>query len=306
MKYIQVYENFINEAVAPRKLVLYHGVKNHADAASIMKNGFDLTKIRPNWTNDYAISTLTTPKSVERFFGRNITILRIEFEGNVGSPSDAHVSAKNAQDYTKQMVENGIDAVMLDGTGAKQVFIYNLDKIKKITIFSKEKVNESWEPKFDRQTIFDAIPWEDNNRDLYPGYSDERDINTASDDYWFETKEKAEEYADDLIDLYDSLPNPIPVYRAIQAKDETDIDLEYPGESWSHDRDSAYEFGRHNGSNFMLTATIEKEFVNWTGTIKAHVLFSGNFSNEDENEIVVDDQDQLKNIKIEPFKRKAA
>lgn len=163
---------------------------------------------------------------------------------------------------------------------------------------------ESWKPNFDAKTIFDAIPWYDANRDLYPGYSDEADVNKASDEYWFDSKEKAEQYAAELIDLFDSLPDPIPLYRAIKAKDEKDIDLEYPGESWSHSRESAYEFGTHNGSNFMLTAKVNKEDVNWAGTIKAYVLFSGSYSSEDENEIVVDDQENLMDVKIEKFKRK--
>jgi hypothetical protein len=90
---------------------------------------------------------------------------------------------------------------------------------------------ESWKPKFDVKTIFDAIPWYDANRDLYPGYSEEEDTNKASDEYWFDTKEKTEQYAADLIDLFDSLPDPVPVYRAIKAKSEADINLEMPGES---------------------------------------------------------------------------
>lgn len=168
----------------------------------------------------------------------------------------------------------------------------------------KYELFESWRPKFDKATIFDAIPWYDNNRDLYPGYSKDEDTNKASDEYWFDTKEIAEQYAAELIDIFDSLPDPIPLYRAIKAKSEADIDIEFPGESWSYDRDSAYEFGMHNGSNFMLTAKVNKKDVNWAGTIKAYVLFSGGMTNEDENEIVVDDQDKLIDIKIKPLKRK--
>jgi hypothetical protein len=76
---------------------------------------------------------MTTPKSVARFFGRNITILRIEFEGNVGTPGDARSYASTPQQYTRDVVDSGIDAVMLDGEGAKRVFIYNTKAIKKIT-----------------------------------------------------------------------------------------------------------------------------------------------------------------------------
>lgn len=159
------------------------------------------------------------------------------------------------------------------------------------------KIYESWTPKFNRQTIFDAIEWRDNNRDLYPGYSDEEQDFT--DEYYFETKEAAEQYADELIDLFDSLPDPIPVYRAIKAKSREDIDMEYLGESWSFDRASAISFGSRNGSNFLLSAEVSKEDVNWAGTIKVYTQFSGSFTDEDENEIVIDDQEAIKNIKIE-------
>lgn len=133
MKHIKIYEEFMNEAVQQRKLVLYHGVRDKANVDSILKNGFDLTKIKTNWTNDYAVSTMTTPKSVSRFFGRDITILRIEFEGKVGSPSDAHSYASTPQQYTRDIIDSGIDAIMLDGEGARQVFIYNTKAIKRIT-----------------------------------------------------------------------------------------------------------------------------------------------------------------------------
>lgn len=132
----------VNEAVERRKMVLYHGVRSDESVASILKSGFDLTKIRPNWNNDYAVSTLTSPKAVEKFFGRSVTILRLEFYGNVGTVGDVSVYAKTPQDYTKQVVESGIDAVVLNGTGAKQVFVYNPKAISRITVFSKA-TNES-------------------------------------------------------------------------------------------------------------------------------------------------------------------
>lgn len=159
------------------------------------------------------------------------------------------------------------------------------------------KLFEAWEPKFSYEDVFAAIEWEDSFVDLYPGYSGK----DADGEFYFDSKESAESHADSIIQQLDALPNPIPVYRAIKAKSEKDIDFEYPGESWSHDKESAYNFGRRNGSNFMLTAEINKEDVNWAGTIKAYELFSGNQTDDDENEIVIDDQDKLLNIKAVPM-----
>lgn len=167
--------------------------------------------------------------------------------------------------------------------------------MKHIKLF--ENFNESWSPKFDRETIFDAVEWQGNYSDLYPGYSDEPADFT--DETYYDSKEEAEQVADGIIDIFDSLPNPIPIYRAIHAKDRNDIDTDELGESWSYERDSAINFGSHNGSNFLLSGEVAKEDVNWAGSIKAYVLFSGGYSDEDENEIVVDDSSAVKNLKIE-------
>jgi hypothetical protein len=173
-----------------------------------------------------------------------------------------------------------------------------------INEFRKYILNESWVPHFDRQTIYDAIEWHDNNRDLYPGYSPETDINEYSDEYYFDTREKAEYYADSLISMLDGLPDPIPLFRAVEADSAEDVDLESPGESWSCERSSAYHFGLHNGSNFMITGKIRKEYVNWHGTIKAYVLFSNGGDVDDENEIVVDMQQELFDLRVGPMTKK--
>ncbi len=157
---------------------------------------------------------------------------------------------------------------------------------------------ESWTPKFTRETVWYSIEWSDNYKDLSPGYSDPSDLNQYEEEYYFDSKENAEQHADLIIDMFDSLPDPIPVYRAISAKDRKDIDLEWPGESWSFDKNSATEFGSHNGSNFLLSAKVKKEDVNWVGSIKAYTLFSGTSTVDDENEIVVDDQEKLMDIEI--------
>ena len=167
------------------------------------------------------------------------------------------------------------------------------------TINEWRKFNEEYRVRISRQFVFDSIPWHDNYLDLYPGYSPGADTNDRYDECYFETRERAEGYADELIELLDGLPDPIPVFRAIRAKSEEDIDKENLGESWSFSKDSAVNFGEHNGSNFLMSAKVHKKDVNWMGTVKAYTLFSGGFSADDENEIVVDESDKLFDLKIE-------
>jgi hypothetical protein len=166
----------------------------------------------------------------------------------------------------------------------------------------EEFINE--DIKLSRGDVFSKIEWESSSRDLYPGY-DPRNENPDLEEYWFETKEKAEQYADLLIGILEGLPDPVPIYRAVKAEKIEDVDVtDYPGESWSFDLSSALQFGRHNGSNFMMSAKVGKKDVNWAGTIKAYVLFSGGGDVDDENEIVVDDQSAIKDIKVEPITKK--
>lgn len=124
----------INENIEHKKLIFYHGVKNSENVNKILKDGFDLNAVKPLWTNDYAISVLTDPNSIRKFFGnKDIPILKLEFEGNIIDFGKLGVSAKTPQDYTRQVIGQGIDAVRLEGD-RKQAFIYNTKAIKKITL----------------------------------------------------------------------------------------------------------------------------------------------------------------------------
>lgn len=171
-----------------------------------------------------------------------------------------------------------------------------------ITTINEFKKQQEYNIKLDRKTIFSYIEWQGNCKDLYPGYSNPEDVSDITDEYYFETKKKAYQYADEVINLFTSLPNPIPIYRCIKAKDIEHIDLEMHGESWSFEKQSALDFGSRNGSNFLLSTFVNKQDVNWQGTIKAYTIFSGGYSDEDENEIVVDGF--LKDITITKLKDK--
>ncbi len=132
MMHLITYKLFESER---RSMFLYHGVKNRGDVDAILRDGFDLDKIRPIWNNDLAISTMTSSDAISKFFGGKVPIIKIEFEGNISDIEDiGHLTSKDAEDYTGQIVELGVDAVRLGGSGARQVFIYNTDAIKKTTL----------------------------------------------------------------------------------------------------------------------------------------------------------------------------
>jgi hypothetical protein len=166
-----------------------------------------------------------------------------------------------------------------------------------------ENFNYNIQDSLDYEEIFSKIYSDviDSYINIFPEYGDD---NEYGDDYKFESRDKAIEYIDNLIDMFDTLPNPIPIYRCISAKSEEDIDLEYGGESWSYEKQCALNFGSRNGSNYLLEGLIDKQHVNWLKTILVYLEFSENYTDEDENEIVVEEQTEIKNIKIIKLKNK--
>lgn len=130
---------YLTEGEEKKTITLYHGVKNPKNVDKILKSGFKLININPQWQNDYAISAVKTKKQVADFFGREVAILKFKFSGNVymldkfetvgpeyvGFPS-------TPQQYTRNIVKEGIDAVALHG--GIQYFIYNPKKISNIQV----------------------------------------------------------------------------------------------------------------------------------------------------------------------------
>ena len=125
-----------------RRLTLYHGTK--ADkAAAILQRGFDLTLIKPRWTNDYAVSTLTTPRSIQKYFGDrpDTAIIEMTFNGNIITPEEASLItgfSNTPQSYARALLKEGVDAVMLNGAGAKQVYVYNVKALSNIHMWAAE------------------------------------------------------------------------------------------------------------------------------------------------------------------------
>ena len=171
-------------------------------------------------------------------------------------------------------------------------------------------INESLEsPKhFTVEDIWDTISWEDNYKDLFPGYSDENSTMDMNDEYVYDTKESAIEAANDIIDIFDSLPNPIPIYRTLSADSVNDIDLEYAGDYWSFRKESAINFSRSAAvtwrNSFLLEGKIDKNLVNWKATLNAWQHFSGSWSDSDEDEINIEfsNQPKIQDIKVYDLK----
>lgn len=139
------FKNYLTEQEVKTKkktLTLYHGVRKKENAEKILKQGFKLQFINPRWTNDYAVSALTTAKGIRKYFGReDIPILKFKFSGNVYIPTERFETipdyitkfASSPREYTRNVVKAGIDAIDLGGS-PKQYFIYNTDKIKNIEL----------------------------------------------------------------------------------------------------------------------------------------------------------------------------
>lgn len=120
------------QASQVKTLKLYHGTKPES-AEAIIRSGFDPKKFHAQWTNDYAVSTFTSPRAVLAYFGKHPgVVLEITFRGNLATYADlGFISASSPQDYTRRILEMGIDAVVLEGN-PRQVFIYNVKTLSNI------------------------------------------------------------------------------------------------------------------------------------------------------------------------------
>lgn len=139
--------------------------------------------------------------------------------------------------------------------------------------------------------------------DAYPFYSTDNKEEYYDDDFWFDTEEQALLYAEEVLDMFQGFDNPFPIYRTIAIGKWDDLNHEDLGNHWSFDRESAINFAGYNTSgNVLISAMIRKEDVDWEQTIQLYEQFSGNWTDEDENEIYVPDDTKVFNVKIEQFR----
>lgn len=147
------------------------------------------------------------------------------------------------------------------------------------------------------EDVFEMIDYYDSFIDLYPNYSED---NEYGDDYYFPTKEDAYNDINETLDYFNSLPNPIPIFRSLKVKSVEDINFDYLGDSWSFDKQSAINFANNQaGGNVLLNAKTKFDNVDWNNTIQLYYEFSKSYDGYDENEINVIDSDEIFDIKIE-------
>jgi len=152
--------------------------------------------------------------------------------------------------------------------------------------------------------IDEALSSSGSDFDLYPGYSKNQD-DEWNEECRFVDKNQAIEYVNEIRMVLGGLPEPIPIFRAISATNEEQIDKENPGIYWSFEKDNAITFGKRNGSNFLLSGTIASKYVDWEETIRAYVINSDLTDGDSEFEINVKDDTKINIIKIEKIKYKS-
>lgn len=147
------------------------------------------------------------------------------------------------------------------------------------------------------EDVFDMIDYHNSYRDLYPNFSDE---NEYEDDYYFTTIFDAYKDVNEILNFFNSLPNPITIYRSILVKSIEDINYDYLGDSWSFDKQSAINFAENEaGGNVLLIGKTNFDNVDWKNTIKLFYEFSRTLDGYEENEINIIDSDEIFDIKIE-------
>lgn len=143
-----------------------------------------------------------------------------------------------------------------------------------------------------------------NYYDLYPGYSKKA---KHGEEYFFDTRKQALDWANIVIDIFSSLQKnqAIKVYRAVYLKNKEDLDEENLGESWSFDKNSAIEFGSHNNSNYLLSGMVHIDHVDWENSVKLFIQNSFDmFSGDGENELYIPYPEEVYNLEIEKIKWK--
>jgi len=148
--------------------------------------------------------------------------------------------------------------------------------------------------------ILSWIEWHDIYRNLYPGYDNDSYINEYEDDYYFDTKEQAIETVENIIGIFESLKSTplIPIYRAMHVKSIDDLDMEFLGDFWSWELDSAKEFGSKVGANIIIHALTPPNNVDWDISIKSYLAYSLGMNSDSEEELFIKDSIPLKVLKI--------
>ena len=123
-----------------------------------------------------------------------------------------------------------------------------------------------------------------------------------------EVNDVSKNFYNEMVLLFNNLPNPLPIYRLIFVDDTDDINLKELGTSWTWDTKNwddlissvLYDDDVENGDiTILISGIIDKQYVNWEDTVNKYLtqhLYSKEF---DENEIVIPKNayTKIKNLK---------
>lgn len=123
-----------------------------------------------------------------------------------------------------------------------------------------------------------------------------------------EIDSNSKRFYNEMVLLFNNLPNPLPIYRLIFVDNIDDIDLKELGTSWTWDTKNwndlissvLYDDDVKNGFiTVLISGNIDKQYVNWEDTLNKYLtqhLYSKDF---DENEIVIpkSSYSKIKNLK---------
>jgi hypothetical protein len=131
----------------------------------------------------------------------------------------------------------------------------------------------------------------DSYYDLFPGYSRPE----TEDECVFDSKTDAYLEIDRILDLFNSIENPVNLFRTVSCDSIDDIDLDRPGDCWSFNERSAIQFSKNNlrGSIFLIRCRTEKNNIDWISTISLYLEFSGESFSDAEDEIRILNQSEL-------------
>ena len=119
-----------------------------------------------------------------------------------------------------------------------------------------------------------------------------------SSDYFDPEDKDTETYraeAEYIAEIYNSLSEPIPVWRALQCEEECDIDFEVLGDHWTFEYDSIREYINdqfHTESVTILYGELPSDQIDWDATILAYLEYP------QENEITLKEFGQVQNVKV--------
>lgn len=126
----------------PVKTIRAYHVTKRENAESILKNGFDLRKVKPRWINDYAVSLSKGKQDSVDYFSRvdpktnkpigmdtsKYALLEVTLKGRIGGHDDVKGFSHTAMQYRQDVIDQGYDGQDL----GLQIYLHNPQAISQI------------------------------------------------------------------------------------------------------------------------------------------------------------------------------